>query len=273
MAMPASDGYSARDVAGMLGLSVRQVRSYAGFLSPGRGRRGEYRFTFQDLVLLRTAKDLVASRVPASRVKRALSKLKRQLPEGRALTGIRIFPSGRALVARDGEVVWNPDSGQAHFDFAEDGVRAEAGSPPAVPVEERLDAEGWLDLAGALEDVEPARARSAYEKALSIDPSHADAHVNVGRLLHEEGDLEAAEEHYRSALASEPGHAIAAFNLGVVLEDRGRAEDAATAYRAALKADPSLADAHYRLADVYERLGRKGAAIRHLSAYRKLTTP
>ncbi|MGH7806347.1 MAG: MerR family transcriptional regulator, partial [Candidatus Binatia bacterium] len=53
-------GYTARDVAKLLALSIGQVRSFvrAGFLVPERGPRGEFRFTFQDLVLLRTAKEL-----------------------------------------------------------------------------------------------------------------------------------------------------------------------------------------------------------------------
>ena len=69
-----SGGYSTKDVANLLGLSVEQVRSYvrAGFLSPRQGPRGEYSFSFQDLVLLRTAKGLLAARVPRRRVRIAL---------------------------------------------------------------------------------------------------------------------------------------------------------------------------------------------------------
>ena len=63
-------GYSSRDAARLLELSVSQVRSYvrSGFLSPERGARGQMTFTFQDLVLLRTAKSLVAARIPARRI-------------------------------------------------------------------------------------------------------------------------------------------------------------------------------------------------------------
>src|SRR6267154_1299541 len=57
-------GYGSREVSRMLGLSVGQLRSYvrAGFLKPARGPRGELRFNFQDLVLLRTAQGLVGAR-------------------------------------------------------------------------------------------------------------------------------------------------------------------------------------------------------------------
>jgi DNA-binding transcriptional MerR regulator len=77
---PASpSGYSTKDVAALLGLSAESVRSYvrAGFLSPRQGPRGEYYFTFQDLVLLRTAKGLLAARVPRRRVRLALQSSSR----------------------------------------------------------------------------------------------------------------------------------------------------------------------------------------------------
>ena len=46
--------YTTRDVARLLGLSEAQVRSQArGYLAPDRGPRNAYRFSFQDLVLLR----------------------------------------------------------------------------------------------------------------------------------------------------------------------------------------------------------------------------
>ena len=59
-------GYNSRDVARLLGLTVAQVRGFArdGFLTPpprpGRGARRKLQFSFQDLVILRTAKALVA---------------------------------------------------------------------------------------------------------------------------------------------------------------------------------------------------------------------
>ena len=71
-------GYTSRDVAKVLGLTVAQVRGFArdGFLTPGRGPRGELLFSFQDLVILRTAKGLVAARIPTRRIRRALRSLR-----------------------------------------------------------------------------------------------------------------------------------------------------------------------------------------------------
>src|SRR5438477_10286653 len=105
-------GYGAREVAKMLGLSVSQVRAYvrAGFLEPGRGPRGELRFSFQDLVLLRAAQGLVSARIPPRRVRLALHQLRGQLPAGRPLTGVQLVAEGDRIVAGDGAARWQPES-------------------------------------------------------------------------------------------------------------------------------------------------------------------
>ena len=111
-------GYSASNVASLLGVSVAQVRAWAEVLEIEREPDGSYRFRFRDLVLLRTAKGLAEARVPAATVRRALKKLRGQLPEGRPLTGVRIAADGKRVVVQDGATVWNPESGQTLFDFA-----------------------------------------------------------------------------------------------------------------------------------------------------------
>src|SRR5437899_3444176 len=105
-------GYGAREVAKMLGLSLGQVRAYvrAGFLDPERGPRGELRFTFQDLILLRTAKELTAAKIAPRRVRRALKRLREQLPSGQPLTGVNIAAEGNRIVVHDGRAKWNPES-------------------------------------------------------------------------------------------------------------------------------------------------------------------
>lgn len=261
----------------MLGLSPAQIRGYAtkGFLDPERGPRGELRFGFHDLIILRTAGELTAARIPQRKIQRVLQRLREQLPEGQSLTGVRITAEGDRVVVRDGESVWNPESGQSLFDFAVADL-AEKATPllmrAAADARRRGDmsADEWYDLACELEVTSADEAKDAYERALRADPKHADAHVNLGRMLHEEGAPAAAEQHYRAALESDPGHATAAFDLGVALEDLGRIEEAIKAYKRALTLDPQNADAHYNLAGIYERRGEKQAALRHLKSYRAI---
>jgi tetratricopeptide (TPR) repeat protein len=284
-----ASGYSTRDVAALLGIPVSQVRSYvrSGFLVPGQGPRGEYRFTFQDLILLRTAKGLVEARVPPRRIVLALRNLREQLPEGRSITGVRISAQGHHVVVRDGREVWNPESGQALLDFEVSELAREAASleegrsqrvrqlapveePEAVETTEEDNAEEWFDRGAELELDDPAAAEDAYRQALEIDPTMVDARLNLGRLLHEAGRTVEAEGHYRSALETRPDDPTALFNLGVALQDLGRPAEAAEIYEKVLEIDPALADAHYNLAVIYEALGRKKAAFRHLKSYKLL---
>ncbi len=264
--------YSVREVAAMLGLTVAQIRSYAskGLLAPERGSGGELRFGFRDLVILRTASELVSAEIPARKVTRVLERLQEQLPPGRSLAGVRISADGERVVVRDGSALWNPESGQALFDFAVSELVARTAPLLQAPPSHELDGEGWYELACDLEGSSLADAKKAYECAIALNPRHADAHVNLGRLLHEEGSASAAQSHYHAALEADPAHDTAAFNLGVALEDLGRLREAIEAYARALTLDPDNADAHYNLAGLYERRGEKASAVQHLKAYRKL---
>jgi len=139
-------------------------------------------------------------------------------------------------------------------------------------------ATSWYDAGCRLEASEPQRAIAAYERALAGCPHLADAHNNLGRLLHDAGSLAAAESSYRLAICADAGVALYWFNLGVVVEDQGRRAEAVAAYERALVLDPAAADAHYNLARLLELAGRRigdevmlRRAVRHLLQYRALT--
>lgn len=258
-----------------MGITESRLRAWVrdGVLTPGTGTAEEPRFHFQDLVLLRAARELNEARVPARRIRHALERLREQLPQGRSLSAIRILAEGGEVVARDGRSTWLPASGQEVFDFSVADLAREAApfarrSAARLESERELDAEDWYLLGCELEETDAAEAERAYARALGLAPDHADALLNLGRLRHEAGEPAEAERHYRAALAASPGNATAAFDLGVALEDLGRLEEAAASYYAALEADPGYADAHWNLAGVAEKLGATAEAIRHLSAYK-----
>lgn len=269
--------FTTRDVAGLLGLPPSHVRAYvrAGILRPHRGPRNEYRFSFQDLVLLRAAAGLHEAHIPPRRIHQALDRLRTQLPKGRSLSELRIVAENDRIVVSDGETAWNPLSGQYHLDFtvAELGATvshlATRATREAEEAGAEMDADDWYELGVDLEAYAPAEARHAYERAIELDPGHPDAHVNLGRILHDEGDVSAAEAHYRRAMERGP-HATASFNLGVALEDQGRNEEAEEAYRCAVLWDEDLAEAHYNLARLLENRGDPQAAIRHLATCKRI---
>lgn len=268
-------GFSLREAAGLVGITEPRLRAWvrSGVLTPDTGTAAEPRFHFQDLVLLRAARELNDAKVPARRIRHALERLREQLPKGRSLSAIRILAEGGEVVARDERSTWIPASGQEVFDFAVADLAREAApiarrSAARLESERELDAEDWYRLGCELEETDVSQAERAYARALGLAPDHVDAHLNLGRLRHEAGEPAEAERHYRAALAASPGNATAAFDLGVALEDLGRLEEAAASYYTALEADPGYIDAHWNLAGVAEKMGATAEAIRHLSAYK-----
>lgn len=266
-------GYSTREVAELLELSPDVIRDVArGVLDPEKSHRGRYRFSFQDIIVLRTAKELLNAGVRRSRINRTLLSLQQRLPKNRPLTALRIAGDGGQVVIRDNEQMYNPESGQIHFNFSVAELAgsvaplAQRAAEEAEASDEQLSSDDWFDLGVDLEAVSPDDAPAAYERALELDPDHSDAHVNLGRLLQESGDYDGAEQHYTAALKSEPDNVLAAFNLGTLLEDMGRIKDAIEAYKKA----SSFADAHYNLSRLYELVGEHAEALRHLKTYRSL---
>jgi len=133
------------------------------------------------------------------------------------------------------------------------------------------EADEYFAAAVQAESVDVNRAIDLYRQAVASNPLHADAHVNVGRLLHQQARWREAEAHYVAALVARPDDVIATFNLAVVLEDMQRFDEAIACYQQALSLDPQLVDAYFNLARLYERKGEKVAAIRHLKDYQRLT--
>jgi tetratricopeptide (TPR) repeat protein len=188
---------------------------------------------------------------------------------------VSIAAAGEQVVVRDTDTLWEPETGQVTFDFSVGDLASRVEPFAGRLARERataegLDADGWYDLAWDLEAVSLEEAAEAYRRVLSLAPTHFEARVNLGRLLHESGDLPAAESEYRAALASEPSSALATFNLGVALEDQGRLREAAEAYEQAVYLDAALAEAHFNLARLREQQGDPRGALRHLSEYRRL---
>ncbi len=262
----------------MLGLSESRLRSWvgAGFVDPRRGPKGEMSFSFQDLVVLKAAKGLSEAEISTRRVRRALEALREELPAGRSLATVKIGAEGEHIVVREGGEAWEPESGQRllDFDVAELAERAAPLAPATMAragAIEGMSADDWFELGCDLEAAAPDEAAEAYRRVLELDPQHPDAHLNLGRLLHETGDVRQAMRHYRSASEANPTDATAAFNLGVALQDLGRQSEAVEAYTRAISSDPAYADAYFNLAGLYEQLGEEAMAIQNLKIYRTLT--
>jgi len=273
--MDATRQYTTRDAARTLQVSESRIRTWArlGGLSTKAGA-GETGFTFQQLLLLRTTKGLLEAGISPRRVRRVWTSLRRQLSDELPLSSVRILADGDRAIAWDGKAPWQPDSGQFLLDFEAGEVARQAEGTSPIRPEARgptaLSADHWFQIGCDLEESSPRDARQAYRHALQADPNHADAHLNLGKLEHDAGELLSAEAHYREAARCHPEDATCWFNLGVLLEDRGHAEEAMECYRQAIARDANAADAHYNLGLLLEARGRRDDAMRHLMAARRL---
>lgn len=266
--------FGVRDVERLLGLTRNTIRALvgAGFVTPGRGARNAWQFSFQDLIVLRTAQALVAAKVPQRRITRSLRELRRHLPASMPLSGLAISAIADRVVVREGSRHWQAESGQYLLAFDGDpaagALNVLAPETAAAPAD---DARSWFARASALERDDAEGALRAYERSLAADPAFVDARVNLGRLLHDLQRLADAERVYRAGIATSGNDPVLLFNFGVLLDDLGRKQDAIAAYEAAVRTDPALADGHYNLALLHEEAGRPQDALRHMARYRALT--
>jgi len=227
--------YGVREVQKLLHLPRSTIRMLvdAGFVSPSRGPRNAWRFSFQDLIVLRTAQALADAKIPARRIARSMKALRRQLPQSMPLSGLSIAAEADRVVVREGSSRWQADTGQYLLGF------------------------------------EPS-ANDGSLRVLEPQAPDVEAYLERGCALHEDGRLAEAERVYREGLEKCGDDAVLLYNLGVLLEDMERKSDALAAYERSLGANPTFADCHYNVALLYEALGKPREAIRHMAQYRRL---
>jgi tetratricopeptide (TPR) repeat protein len=260
--------YSQADLTRLFHLSKTLLRSLvqAGYITRP-ARTGKTPYSFQDLLILRTASALQGARIPAAKITKALGNIRSSVSPGQMLSALVVSSSGKDLVVREGAQTWEVSSGQ--FALPLEATRAASVSKltaarrRSVPTEE---ADAHYARGHALEETDLEAARAAYLAALDLHSEHLDARINLGRLLHLAGELEAAEKIYRQAKSA---NAILSYNLAILLEDMNREVEATAAYREALAQDPQLHDAHFNLSRLYERRQQPREALKHLLAYRR----
>jgi tetratricopeptide (TPR) repeat protein len=90
------------------------------------------------------------------------------------------------------------------------------------------------------------QAAEAYRKAISIKPSDAGYHNNLGQALIKLGKTDDAVAEYTAAAQLDPADAgMFYFNLGAVLTNAGKLDEANAAFDRAIAADPKRSEAYY----------------------------
>jgi len=237
---------------------------------------GRQRFySFEDLIGIRAAKELLAEGIALQNVRRSVEALRASLPRGaRPLSSLRIVADGHALVVRGEHGSFEPTTGQLRLDFEvrelrDDVVRVlrRSGRQNDVTVAHQHYLEGCRfdeDEAGF------ERAEAAYRRAIELDPSLANAFTNLGNLMFRRARYEEAQNLYVRALQLDPDQPEAFYNLGFLLYERGDVAGASLNFKRALRSDPSFADAHFNLAMALTEGGERLQAREHWQTYLKL---
>src|SRR5580704_11397905 len=265
--------YDVSEVATTLRMSSRAVYALvrSGFVTPLRDRRRRLQFSFQDILLLKTASRLIAASIPRRKVTRAVAALRRRLPAELPIAGLRISALGDRIAVQSIGRPCDAETGQGMFAFdvlaLDGGIRV---IEPSEPATSEPDIDSLFAEALALEESDHVAAQGRYQSIIATDEQHVESYINCGRLLHLARDWQAAERLYRTGISACGPNAPLYFNLGVLLEDQDRFDEAIGAYKQALQCEPDHRDSHHNLARLFEASGRVQHAIRHFNHYRRV---
>jgi tetratricopeptide (TPR) repeat protein len=275
--------YPLPEAARILGITPTRLRAWerSALVRPTAQDGDRPAYGFRDLVCGKTILLLLDHGVPLRRIRRTVEAVRERIPEvGEPVAQLRVWLDGSdRIVVRHGEALYEA-SGQRVIDFAlappraddvallarprpaDRGQAREAASDPQSAVE-------WFER-GCRLDSRPetfAEATEAYRRALEADPRFADAHCNLGAVLHQQDRRADARACYERALACEASHVEAHLNLANLDEEEDRPEAALAHYRAALRADPMRAETHLAVALLYERISLRRRAREHWRRY------
>ena len=256
--------FTRKEAGRILGLDANRLRYWERLrlVSP-HARWGEHFYSFGDLVALRTVKRLTDRRIPARRVRRALSLVQEefapQFGEPHApLQELSFVELGReVLVVPPGaNRPFNPISRQWAFPFGLPEQHSKphqlAGRTPEEIFEVALNCEknpGML-----------SQAIDCYREVLHLAPDWIEAHINLGVALYQSGNIEDARASFQTAVQLDPMNGISRYNLGCVLEEQGEIDAAVEHLRRAARAMPAHADVHFNLALAHEKRGERRLA-------------
>ncbi|KPL05352.1 MAG: hypothetical protein AMJ73_01220 [candidate division Zixibacteria bacterium SM1_73] len=113
------------------------------------------------------------------------------------------------------------------------------------------------------------RAIDSYRRALTFNPNHLQAHMNLGTAYLQTGRFKEAEQELIYVYALRPKDSQILFNFGLLMYQIGEYASAETKLKKLLEFDAFHLEANLLLASVYEAMGEPNKAIEYCKkAYR-----
>jgi tetratricopeptide (TPR) repeat protein len=263
--------WSRQGVCHALGLTERQLQSWErqNLIKPA----AEY--SFQDIAALRLLVSLRRKGIPAVRIRKALTAIRKMAGGGGdSFTDFKVFTDGKRIGIQVAGQKLEPVSGQLLMDFDSAEMHRMLAFPRKAETLQARKAEGdhWFQQALEMEQQQAPVEEIvvAYRKAIELNPECAGAWVNLGTIYFHGRRWKDAETCYVRAVETDPAYALAHFNLGNLYDESGDRSRALFHYHAALQLDPNYSDAHYNIALLLQSTGQNMRAVRHWQIYLKL---
>jgi tetratricopeptide (TPR) repeat protein len=285
--------YSIRDVARILAVQEARLRYWmqTGFVGPTVRKGGRFYYTFCDLVCVKAAKDMMATKMSSQKIHKTVDTLRKALPDD-------ITPASKLRVCCDGETIVilaedaAPMVGSVVMAFSipsfGEHVQQVLAMPRVMPGEDGAPqpiedqsteansgttAYRYFVEACATEDRgDSATAEHLFRQAIDLEPNMAAALTNLGNILYRQGETMEARSCYERALEHDPSQPEARYNLANLLEDVGETDLAIAELRKVCASTPEFADAHYNLGIMLAAVGGTSQARHHLERYLELDT-
>jgi len=253
----------------MLGISPQRLRRWEKIRFIPRSIQIEQAFfySFQDLISLKAAMELISGGISLQQVTRSLELIRKKFPEVKNLSEMKFFAHNQTLMMRYNGLTFDPVDGQLLMNFD-----TETTMKPASFKNPRTEKNYtfWFEY-GLRYDIEGKwqLAAKAYRKALQLNPTLADCWNNLATIYYRVGRKKKAIRYYLNALKINPAYKLAFYNLGNIFEELKKYKLAIKMYLKATELDGEYFDAHYNLALVYDKIHSYPEACHHWELYLK----
>jgi len=94
-------------------------------------------------------------------------------------------------------------------------------------------------------------AESEYRKVIKIMPSHFRAHLNLGSILFDKGDIDGAVKHYLKSLSSGGDTHETYYKLGLCYKKMGKIKQAIAAFESAIEREANRGEIYFNFGMIY----------------------